>query len=162
MHYFEINSPQVAVFTIFEKAYTGWSEFASHLRTDNGMPKKICVLRRDKTRLADTELGLMQSVATAYGFQCGFLEDLDFYGQAQLFHNADIVLAQHGAGLSNLIFSREGKRVVELNRVQPHEKEIRPWFYMLARQRNLAYRCLDLSNTILTADHLHEVLKSVS
>ena len=162
VHFFEINSPQVAVFTIFEKAYAGWSEFASRLRTDNGMPKKICVLRRDKTRLADRELGLMQSVAVAYGFQCGFLEDLDFYGQAQLFRNADIVLAPHGAGLGNLIFSREGQTVVEFNRVQPHEKEIRPWFYMLARQRNLAYRCLDLSNTVLTADHLHEVLESVS
>jgi capsular polysaccharide biosynthesis protein len=48
------------------------------------------------------------------GFEKVELERLPFAAQVELFANAEAVVAPHGAGLSNLVFSRPGTRVVEL------------------------------------------------
>lgn len=47
------------------------------------------------------------------GFKMFYLEDLNFYEQLNLFYHAKCIIAPHGAGLTNLIFSKDGK-VIEL------------------------------------------------
>jgi capsular polysaccharide biosynthesis protein len=42
------------------------------------------------------------------------LEDYAFEEQIQIMQNASVVVAPHGAGLANVIFSRPGLKVVEL------------------------------------------------
>jgi hypothetical protein len=42
------------------------------------------------------------------------LEGKSLLEQFEIFHNADIVIAQHGAALSNLLFMRKNKRVIEI------------------------------------------------
>ena len=41
-------------------------------------------------------------------------EDYSLLEQAQLFHDADVVVGAHGAGLTNILFCRENTKVIEL------------------------------------------------
>ncbi|MBN4067481.1 glycosyltransferase family 61 protein [Simkania negevensis] len=49
------------------------------------------------------------------GFEKVFLEKMSVKEQAQLLHAAEVVIAPHGAGLTNLIFCQKGTRVIELD-----------------------------------------------
>jgi capsular polysaccharide biosynthesis protein len=42
------------------------------------------------------------------------MEDYPLAKQARLVHEAEMVVATHGAGLANLIFARPGTRVIEI------------------------------------------------
>jgi len=48
------------------------------------------------------------------GFQICRLENMTFEEQVRLFRNAEVVMGPHGAGFTNLIFSKPGTRVVEI------------------------------------------------
>jgi len=48
------------------------------------------------------------------GFQICHLEKMPFEEQVRLFQNAEMVVGPHGAGFTNLIFSKPGTRVVEI------------------------------------------------
>jgi capsular polysaccharide biosynthesis protein len=48
------------------------------------------------------------------GFQTCRLEEMPFEEQVQLFRNAEVVVGPHGAGFTNLIFSKPSTRVVEI------------------------------------------------
>ena len=48
------------------------------------------------------------------GFQVCRLESMTFEEQVRLFRNAEVVVGPHGAGFTNLIFSKPGTRVVEI------------------------------------------------
>lgn len=48
------------------------------------------------------------------GFQICRLESMTFEEQVRLFRNAEVVVGPHGAGFTNLIFSKPGTRVVEI------------------------------------------------
>ena len=48
------------------------------------------------------------------GFTTVFLEEMSFLEQVELFANAQIVVAPHGSGLTNLVFCSPSTKVVEL------------------------------------------------
>jgi hypothetical protein len=48
------------------------------------------------------------------GFQVVYCEDLDLLAQMKLFAKARNIVAPHGAGIVNGIFSREGTRIIEI------------------------------------------------
>ncbi len=50
------------------------------------------------------------------GFECVYLEEMDFAAQIRLFSRAKLVIGQHGAGLSNLLFMQPGTRLIEVHR----------------------------------------------
>jgi len=71
------------------------------------------------------------------GFQRYLLEELSIDEQIALFHRAEAVVAPHGAGLSNLLFSKR-TRVLELfpsTYVVPH-------YYLLAKSMRHRYAFL--------------------
>jgi capsular polysaccharide biosynthesis protein len=70
------------------------------------------------------------------GFEFIILEDLSFTEQVSLFADASVIVSAHGAGLSNLVFCREGAVVIEL--FSPHYVNVVYW--ALANQVNLDYR----------------------
>jgi hypothetical protein len=73
-----------------------------------------------------------------FGFEVVHLEKLSFDEQVHLFQSAAMVLAQHGAGLSNLVFCSPGTKVVEL-----FEPEfVNPCFAFLSAKMSLNYRML--------------------
>ena len=48
------------------------------------------------------------------GFQILVLSDLSFANQVEIFRNSKIVIGLHGAGFANVIFSKPGTKVIEL------------------------------------------------
>lgn len=49
-----------------------------------------------------------------YGFERVFMEDLDFPAQVRLMQRSAVIVAPHGAGLTNMIFCPEGADIVEI------------------------------------------------
>lgn len=70
------------------------------------------------------------------GFTRVWLEDLAWAEQINAFRHARVIVAPHGAGLANLVFCREGTRVVEFF----HPTYVNPCFWRLAALGKLDYR----------------------
>lgn len=64
-------------------------------------------------------------------------EDLSLIEQIVLFHNAEIIVAPHGAGLVNLLFARPGTKVIEL--FQAHEDDT---YWYLSQVIGLDHVCV--------------------
>jgi len=71
------------------------------------------------------------------GFKRYNLEDLNFAEGVQLFQSAEVVVSFHSSGLTNLIFSKPGTRVIEI--FQEHEDD---YFCYLSQTLHLKYDCL--------------------
>lgn len=71
-----------------------------------------------------------------FGFEPVRLSELSMAAQARLFHEAEAIVAPHGAGLSNLVFCRPGTLVVEV--LPP--KWMAPCFMALATAGECDYR----------------------
>jgi len=69
------------------------------------------------------------------GFVTVHLEEYSFAEQVKLFSKASFVLAPHGAGLTNIIFSRPDTFVLELF----HENYINPCYFTLALAHGFMY-----------------------
>jgi len=65
-----------------------------------------------------------------------FLEDFSFQDQVRLFHQAEIVISPHGAGLANLVFCRAGTKVIEL-----FGSEFNPCYWAVAGGSGCRYAC---------------------
>ncbi|GAB3197271.1 capsular polysaccharide biosynthesis protein [Pontibacter aydingkolensis] len=80
-----------------------------------GVPKKRIYISRAKakTRRVLNEQELLP-VLGKYGFEVVRPEELSYQQQVQLFFDAELVVAPHGAGLTNLLFSERCK-VLELH-----------------------------------------------
>jgi capsular polysaccharide biosynthesis protein len=76
--------------------------------------RRIYVSRaRAKFRTLLNEDDILPMLA-ARGFERVFFEDLDFAEQVDLMRQAEVVVAPHGAGLTNVMFCAEGTSVVEI------------------------------------------------
>jgi capsular polysaccharide biosynthesis protein len=69
------------------------------------------------------------------GFKCVVLESLSIAETALLFSAAEVVLAPHGAGLSNLVFCQPGTKVIEI--FSPNYVNVLYW--SLSNEMNLQY-----------------------
>jgi tetratricopeptide (TPR) repeat protein len=69
------------------------------------------------------------------GFVSIELETLTVQEQADLFSQAEVIIAPHGAGLTNLVFCQRNTVVVEL--VSPHY--IRPYYWLISQQLGLKH-----------------------
>ncbi len=74
---------------------------------------RIFVSRAKARRTVAAEAAILELLAPL-GFKAVCLEDYSVPEQAALFRDAEVVVAFHGAGLTNLIFSRPGTVVIEI------------------------------------------------
>lgn len=82
---------------------------------------------------AASEAALAEVLETA-GFRKVVLETLPWCEQVRLFAGADFVVAPHGAGLANLVFSR-ARALLEIH----NPAETRPYFATIARELGMEY-----------------------
>jgi capsular polysaccharide biosynthesis protein len=94
------------------------SEFARWARERLDPPRsgsrRLLVSRARAAVRRVTNEAEIATALSAGGFELLCLEDLDVAAQARAFAEAEIVVAPHGAGLTNLLFATPGTGVVEL------------------------------------------------
>lgn len=97
--------------------------------------RRIYVTRRLAARRHVLNEGEIESILNSFGVEIIETEKLDFAGQARVFAEAEWVIAPHGAGLSNLVFSEPGTRVLELF----SNDYVNPCYWALAGAAGLRY-----------------------
>lgn len=97
--------------------------------------KRIYVSRADAMyRRVVNELEVMAALED-YGFTCVTLGRLSVRQQAEIFSSAQIIVAPHGAGLTNLVFCNPGTKVIEM--FTP--SFLNPTFWVPCTHMNLDY-----------------------
>lgn len=96
-------------------AITGWSQaVVDATATDSPLPTRFYVSRRGgKVRHPLNEAELEAELGPR-GFPTVVLEDMTMGDQIRLFRGADAIVAQHGAGLANLLHAAPGTRLLEV------------------------------------------------
>jgi hypothetical protein len=77
--------------------------------------RKLYISRADTNKRRVLNEEQLLPILERAGFTVVRLRDLDFQEQARLFHEAAWVVAPHGAGLVNVLYSRPGVQVIELS-----------------------------------------------
>lgn len=75
--------------------------------------------------------------------------------QASIFNQAKIVIAQHGAALSNIIFCKKGTLIIEIGKLQNLE---RPWFSEIAKKFELKRETINIEDDY---NHIQVPLKAI-
>lgn len=100
--------------------------------------RRVYISRADaKYRKITNELEIIQFLEK-YEFSVVKLESMSFLDQVRLFRDVEIVVAPHGAGLSNLVFCTKQAKVIEI--FSPNY--INGCFCNLSQQVELDYYCL--------------------
>ncbi|WP_072717378.1 tetratricopeptide repeat protein, partial [Planktothrix tepida] len=98
-------------------------------------PKRIYISRNQaRYRRVLNEAEILEYL-NQWGFVSIELETLTVQEQADLFSQAEVIIAPHGAGLTNLVFCQANTVVVEL--VSPHY--IRPYYWLISQQLGLKH-----------------------
>ena len=126
--------------------------------------RRIFVSRRlqgANARLSSDEDAMFERVAAQYGFEQVLLEQLTFADQVRLFGESEAVIAPHGGGLANVLFSPPGLKLVELSSELDGNGSLRPWFYVIAEGAGHHYALLNRNNGDFVADRLAACLEAL-
>lgn len=97
--------------------------------------RRIYVVRGNTLNRRLVNEASLMSRLEAMGFQCVDCARLSLEQQMAVFRDAELVVASHGAALTNLAFCRPGTRVVEI--VNP--EAVHPFYWALSDIRQLDY-----------------------
>ena len=84
-----------------------------HHKSDASTPRRFFIKRRGKTRGIVNQEELAESFLSK-GWAVISPEDLSLSDQIAHFHNAEVIVGEHGAAFTNLLWCRPGCRVLEL------------------------------------------------
>ena len=77
-------------------------------------PKRIWISRMDSSRRSISNEQEVIDFLEPFGFISVKLSSLSVLEQATLFNQSEVVIAPHGAGLTNLVFCKPGTKVIEI------------------------------------------------
>jgi hypothetical protein len=126
-----------------------YDSFAKSLE-NNKRGRRIYIARGDaaKNRKVSNESKLIE-VLKSQGFEILYLTKVSVVDQVKIFNSADLIVAVHGGGLSNLVFCEPGTTVLEIF----PDQYVRHYFYDICVKRNLAYDYLLCPSTKPCKDH---------
>lgn len=84
-------------------------------------PKKVFISREKAAYRKIINEEDLFTLLSKKGFKKYYLEEMTVIDQINLFHNADIIVAAHGAGLTNIIFCQPQTKIYEI--FQEHEDD---------------------------------------
>lgn len=117
-----------SVFSFFERVAGPYNKPAN---------KKIYLSRRHSSRSISNEVSI-ETALNEVGFDIVFAERLTVDEQIELFKNADIIVAAHGAGLANCAYMQNKSALLELFSFDMIKRD----FYMRTRHNNTFYSCV--------------------
>jgi capsular polysaccharide biosynthesis protein len=139
-------------------------------------PKRIYLTRSEATYRRVLNDAEVQTWLASAGFVSVTLSQMSVAEQATMLSMAEVVVAPHGAGLTNLVFCKPGTKVLE---IFPHNYS-QPYYWALANQCKLIHRYLvgrplgeylqhkidydfsDLEDIVINLDDLRDSLVSLS
>lgn len=153
-HYIEAD--RLIVPSLVSRLTGGWTRFASYVppqiidyvknklgsramqhQVDFESSKRIFISRKDahfrKMLNEDDVFALFKTK----GFKRYDLSELTFSQQIQLFQNAEIIVAAHGAGLFNTVFCNSGSQIIEI-----FQRRCSATFWYLSQQLGLRHSCI--------------------
>ncbi|CAI3937096.1 Capsular polysaccharide biosynthesis protein [Commensalibacter communis] len=139
----KIFFPWNAVAVFFGYTHSGVISFFRQLTLELNplgvpLPTRFYIDRRAASnRMLHNEDELVE-VLEQHGFAIIQLEHLTFDEQAHLFANADYIIGAHGAGLANMVFCKQGTKIIEL---MPHTL-VRWCYRQIAMVADLPYQCI--------------------
>jgi capsular polysaccharide biosynthesis protein len=92
---------------------------------DGAGRRRLFIDRSDAPRRRIRNLPALRSLLDEMGFEVVRLSGLGLAEQVRLFHDAELVVANHGAALANLVFCRPGTRVLQVLAPGMTEREYR-------------------------------------
>ncbi|MGD1917686.1 MAG: glycosyltransferase 61 family protein [Pleurocapsa sp.] len=108
----------------------------------------------------------VNQLLTSQGFKTIFLEEMSVLEQVAVFANAEVIVAPHGSGLTNLVFCSPNTKVVEL--FSPNYQRTDYWmisqhlklqhYYLLGEN----FECLSLRNLMYQSSLTEDILVNVS
>jgi capsular polysaccharide biosynthesis protein len=99
---------------------------------------RIYITRRNSQSRKIVNEEELQGLLHSHGFKETILENLSVAEQARLFSSAEIILAPHGASLSNLVFCSPATRVIEI--FTPNY--VNPCYWNLSQHMHLDHHCI--------------------
>jgi capsular polysaccharide biosynthesis protein len=115
------------------------NEFADSMaREDVNVGEKFYISRAHARRRKVVNEVELWAALESHGFVQIQLENLSWAQQIAAFRSAKVIVAPHGAGLANLVFSQPGTRVVELF----HRSYVNGCYWQIAALREIDYRPL--------------------
>lgn len=112
------------------------TELLAALGDSAGGDERIYISRRLANRRKVANETDLLPVFKNVGFQIVCAEDLSFADQVKLFSRARYLVSNHGAGLTNMIFMRDGGSVLELRNVSDY---VNNCYFILASALRLKY-----------------------
>jgi len=108
---------------------------------DEPVKSRIYISRAkaSKRRLLQEESIL--KILEAHNFKIVYAEELTYAQQVQLFYNAEIIVGVHGAGLTNILFSKQAQ-LIELHPAD----QVRSHYFMICKALGFSYHYLLGSN----------------
>jgi capsular polysaccharide biosynthesis protein len=112
--------------------------FKDCLTPDHSLPRRVYISRGESANRRVLNESEVREALARLDIEPVPLESMTIELQAQLFANADLIVAPHGAGLANCAFCRPGTRLIEAfgARYTPG------FFRRLAAIRGMDYQCL--------------------
>lgn len=92
---------------------------------DSAPRRRLFIDRSDAPKRRIANLPELRPLLDAAGFEVVRLAGLGLAEQARLFHDAELIVANHGAALANLVFCRAGTRVLQVLAPGMTEREYR-------------------------------------
>tara|TARA_B100000029_G_scaffold269629_1_gene264970 strand:- start:7618 stop:8724 length:1107 start_codon:yes stop_codon:yes gene_type:complete len=110
-------------------------------------PKKIFIDRSDaKSNTSHLRKIINENDVRDYLLQNGFktiiLGKYHFQEQVQIFNNADVIVGLHGAGLTNVCFSKPGAKLIEFKSMTTGFQ-----YENLAKKNKLVYNCISCKSS---------------
>lgn len=96
----------------------------------NDLPKRIYISRGQVTHRRLINEAEVFSLLQGFGFTKIVMEDYSFREQISLMANADVIVAPHGAGLTNIAFCKPNSKIIEI----ASPKAINPLFWLMSCQ----------------------------
>lgn len=112
------------------------TELLSAFGNSGGRDERIYISRRLANRRRVANEDDLVPVLKNFGFEIVCAEDLSFEDQVRLFSRARYLASNHGAGLTNMIFMRDGGSVLELRHVSDY---VNNCYFILASALKLRY-----------------------
>lgn len=95
----------------------------------------IYISRRDADKRRVVNFDELMNTLASRGFDSYILSEMDFSQQVELFSEDELVVAPHGAGLTNMIWSKKNPSIIELF----SERYINHLFFTLAKTLGFEY-----------------------